>query len=744
MSTAICQAVEEIVRRYTNKWKNEIALRIQADTVYGSGSGTAQKQLVEVLLKPPSDALHTYWSIDSAQIEAILGLWVWTIMSDPHVRAENDPNSPLAEMIPCSRIISASLADGSWGSVADREGVMEHWVGSSAPAFQDTTLELDRQSSCGIASLWAARGRDRWEPLPPDEGPSRRDLRRFCGWNAFDPSNILDSGGARRLVSLQLQTTSTSGSLLDVCVRELFTSLAMSCMSILLIASTTITENGGSIHLSNPTLSTLAKVFVENGLGSYSEALLCLVPASRGLFKQPDMVPTAVQAATTHRKAKEWDRAETVLRWACVRHEQDPRLLARALRALGEMYRSSFARSGLARGPKPERRRFAERGFRWMTDHYGSKTPHYSHLEVAHVVGIYHELGTRFADSEDFSSVKETIPEIMAQHPLIEALDKRDKLEALYRLCLVRQGELDEEPLRAALPIAVRNDIQSNDQNILDDWGEVVDAILGLGANLDYQDKGGRTAVSYCAEVGHVPYAERLVRLGASPEKVDEEKRTPLHLAAEFGRQSMAEFLVDTADVDVNAKDRRSRTPLHEAAASGHYGTTKLLLDRGASIGATDSSSRTPLHLAAEEGHRTTAELLLEHGADIEARDWAGATPLYAAAEKGRFATIELLLDNGADIEAATRWQRPLHRAAEKGHYSAVKLLLERGANVNAETGDFLGHRQTALGLAIKNRHKSIIELLTRWGATVTYLPGFRLYSPRVAALGLGRGGGFG
>ena len=74
-------------------------------------------------------------------------------------------------------------------------------------------------------------------------------------------------------------------------------------------------------QLENLTVTTFAKTFTERGLDSFSEALLCLVPALRTheflLPCSEDMLPALLQAAEAYRKLPEWDKAQTMLRWAC-------------------------------------------------------------------------------------------------------------------------------------------------------------------------------------------------------------------------------------------------------------------------------------------------------------------------------------------------------------------------------------------------------------------------------------------
>lgn len=171
-------------------------------------------------------------------------------------------------------------------------------------------------------------------------------------------------------------------------------------------------------------------------------------------------------------------------------------------------------------------------------------------------------------------------------------------------------------------------------------------------------------------------------------------------------------------------RDHTGRTPLHLAVLLGHVALVRLLLQRGAAVGAADRAGRTPLHEAAWHGHSRVAELLLQHGAPAAARSGAGLTPLHWAAALGRtllagrllgapgpgptaadargwtashwaaaggrLPVLELLAADGAGLDGA------LMVAAAAGRTAALRLLLARGARVDAR--DSMG--TTALGIA--------------------------------------------
>ncbi len=113
------------------------------------------------------------------------------------------------------------------------------------------------------------------------------------------------------------------------------------------------------------------------------------------------------------------------------------------------------------------------------------------------------------------------------------------------------------------------------------------------------------------------PYGE-LVRLllahGADP-NADAEGHLPIAMASDNGAtEIVAALLENGARTDVTEREFAC-TPLHIAAVRGYREIARMLLDRGAQVGAQNARGDTPFDLAARYGQRDVAELLLEHGA---------------------------------------------------------------------------------------------------------------------------------
>ena len=152
----------------------------------------------------------------------------------------------------------------------------------------------------------------------------------------------------------------------------------------------------------------------------------------------------------------------------------------------------------------------------------------------------------------------------------------------------------------------------------------------------------------------------------------------------------------------------------------------KLLLKKGAKVGAIDAQGRSALHHAvlAETQSATPVsqviELLLADGADPYQADENGQTAFHLAFSKETDDPMELLalltqgtinqeLLNKGDKNGNTA----LHIACSVGSMASILHLHSIGATINLKNGD----GNTPLSLAIKNKHEAATVLLVQLGA---------------------------
>ena len=199
-------------------------------------------------------------------------------------------------------------------------------------------------------------------------------------------------------------------------------------------------------------------------------------------------------------------------------------------------------------------------------------------------------------------------------------------------------------------------------------------------------------------------------------------QRIPSHKQQDYGKHFRSELLhaatrmnysqvVDAlliAGAEVEAC-LEGKTPVMATAGGGDLATARVLLDRGALIGASNGNKQTALHLAAANGHNLVSGLLIDRGADKEAKDEKGQAPLHLAAANGHDPVARLLVDRGADKEVKdNEGQTALHHAAANGHNDVIGLLVDRGANKKSKDRFGWG----LLHMAACNGHGATIQML--------------------------------
>ncbi|KAJ8668248.1 hypothetical protein QAD02_009911 [Eretmocerus hayati] len=170
--------------------------------------------------------------------------------------------------------------------------------------------------------------------------------------------------------------------------------------------------------------------------------------------------------------------------------------------------------------------------------------------------------------------------------------------------------------------------------------------------------------------------------------------------------------------VRVNAEYQEvvSRTPLHLAVISRSPETIKLLLDRGADIGAKDWNFDTPLTLAAKMENRYIVDMLLSDDVKNQENEEC-FSHLHIACMMGRTDIVKKLVldDHGENINKTVKvcsifWPgyTPLHFATRYGFVETVKCLLNLGADMMIADS----RKLTPLHLAHLQENEKIIDLL--------------------------------
>ncbi len=189
-----------------------------------------------------------------------------------------------------------------------------------------------------------------------------------------------------------------------------------------------------------------------------------------------------------------------------------------------------------------------------------------------------------------------------------------------------------------------------------------------------------------------------------------------LFSSAKNGDLEAVKYLVERAEVDVNAQDMFEFTSLMFAAASGHLDVVKYLVKEAkVDVNAGNEFGNTPLIFAAEDGHLDVVKYLVKEAkANVNAKNEFGGTALMFAAKNGHLGIVKCLVEAKADVNARSNGRRfeettALISAIYKVHLDVVKYLVKEG-NTDVNTQDRKGN--TPLMLAAQRGDLGIVKCL--------------------------------
>ncbi|KAJ5496476.1 hypothetical protein N7463_008463 [Penicillium fimorum] len=210
---------------------------------------------------------------------------------------------------------------------------------------------------------------------------------------------------------------------------------------------------------------------------------------------------------------------------------------------------------------------------------------------------------------------------------------------------------------------------------------QLVQTFLSKGADVNYQNTEGQTALMAAATSGHEPITRLLLEYGAK---------------------------IDTRAV-------KGETALAIAAARGYDRIVRILIASGARVDVGKGLDKTALSHAAKYGEDRIVELLLDCGADINAISHTGETALALAALNGNMRVARLLLDRHATVDLMRYpWQTPLYKAVQSNEVEMVRLLVQHGADPSLKGG--VGRKKTIFAIAKDLGRSQILEIFEQHG----------------------------
>ncbi|KAK3341869.1 hypothetical protein B0T25DRAFT_511306 [Lasiosphaeria hispida] len=501
-------------------------------------------QTIFVDLKEPSGSTSAGWTADTAAIEALLGLWLWSIVEP----ASHSPESRRATgadevkvLSNSARIVAAGNGEEHWGRRTYIEGELRLLLGSSAPKLQKAFARIDAGSEYGLVNMWPA-GMDSkssgvvWQQtMPPDTKPQLG--KRFFGWQRAG-SFLREAGAENRTYPIQYVDTDASS--LDLCAQEIYTALvtsmasSASCQGLDL----SIDGEGAERRLVSTNFTTIKNSFLNQQLGTSTDAVLCLLSAFREKLRITPTEDNAVDVVYACLNTTEWKQTEPFLKWAGLAFEG--RNLDRVFRAATEFYRRSM-RYDLD---------FAIEGISWLV----SKAPSSYHGENG--MARVWEIAIRRVRERGLSS----LPSASRLETAVED-GPEGMITALYLLCgnekfTVPEGdewdEYDAETEVYVLGGVLIRSLRDALQAPWSIWSSIALAVAQvavtskLKSTLDASVWSNDSALSYAVDLDDYDLARLLLRYGVDSgfTKQPEERDTPLCHAARCESRRMIELLI--------------------------------------------------------------------------------------------------------------------------------------------------------------------------------------------------------
>jgi ankyrin repeat protein len=247
--------------------------------------------------------------------------------------------------------------------------------------------------------------------------------------------------------------------------------------------------------------------------------------------------------------------------------------------------------------------------------------------------------------------------------------------------------------------------------------------LIKSGADPNYRDRDGWSAIHWAAEEGYYEVVSVLLKHGANVNGISSYGTSPLHCAANGGHNEIVNELLQYGANPLMATCH-GWTPLHHAAFMGHSHVIQSLLDSDERVSSSfqDNHGWTALHLAVHMRHLNTVRVLLGNPTISESRLQGDGRGLIAeewldlGMDSHYYKTIsKVSFGNSRCCRAVTG----LRQAAREGNIVITELLLEQGNSVH----DTNSGRRTALYYAAKKGHSQILDVLLRNGADPNFLP---------------------
>ncbi|MHC4132803.1 MAG: ankyrin repeat domain-containing protein [Planctomycetota bacterium] len=141
-----------------------------------------------------------------------------------------------------------------------------------------------------------------------------------------------------------------------------------------------------------------------------------------------------------------------------------------------------------------------------------------------------------------------------------------------------------------------------------------IEFLIENGADINIQDDYGWTPLHEAIVRGNQLGVETLISKGADTKAQNFKGDNALHIAIQCASRDIIELLLQTQEVQIDAKNNEGWSPLHFAAWTGRGDVVEILIKNGAEVNIKNNFNHTPLRTANRNGKTEIVELLRGYG----------------------------------------------------------------------------------------------------------------------------------
>nr|XP_019961025.1 PREDICTED: protein phosphatase 1 regulatory subunit 12A isoform X1 [Paralichthys olivaceus] len=218
-------------------------------------------------------------------------------------------------------------------------------------------------------------------------------------------------------------------------------------------------------------------------------------------------------------------------------------------------------------------------------------------------------------------------------------------------------------------------------QACIDDNVDMVTFLVEHGASINQPDNEGWIPLHAAASCGYLDIAEYLISQGANVGVVNSEGETPLDIAEEEAMEELLQNEINRQGLDIEAaRKEEERIMLKDARQWLNSGQIQDIRHA--------KSGGTALHVAAAKGYVEVLKLLIQTGYDVNIKDYDGWTPLHAAAHWGKEEACRILVENLCDMDLINKMGQTPFDVADEDVLGYLEELQKKQNQLMSEKKD--------------------------------------------------------